>query len=235
MWHTRRGKMNKRKMWCVPIVMGLVGIAAIAQAETVTMQLTGVGNGYVMAGVYTSPYTGAINNGTPIPIICDDFVDDSFLGETWTATHSTVDALGATKFSGQQNYDAAASLAIQLLSQTNQTTIGYYSFAIWDVFSDQAVKNWLGATSTAYMQAHQLAVNAVNADYTGVSFANVDIYSPVANSATGCGGPCPANSPQEFLVVHAPEAGSLPILAVDLVTLLGVIVVFRKRSAHVTK
>jgi hypothetical protein len=195
-----------------------------------------------MAGVYTSTYNGTINGGSPTSIICDDFVDDTFFNESWMATHTTVAALGATRFdtgagsTQQQDYDAAAALAIQLLSQTDQTIMGYYSYAIWDIFSDAAVKAWLTShgTQTMYDQAHTLATNALLGNYSsgqygGVSFANVDIYTPIAGSATGCGGPCPSNSPQEFLVVRAPEASSLAVLVVDLLTLLGMVGLFRRR------
>ena len=46
------------------------------------------------------------------------------------------------------------------------------------------------------------------------------VYTPVAGTAVNCnGGPCPANSPQEFLVVDAPEPGSILLLALGLVAL----------------
>jgi hypothetical protein len=244
--------MNKRRLWPL-IVLSSVCLATVAQAGTVSMQLTGAGNGYVLAGVYTSPYTGTINNGPPTSIICDDFVDDSFFNESWSATHTTVAALGSTRFdtvngigqaNQQQDYDAAAALSIDLLALTDQTQIGYYSYAIWAIFNDQAVHNWLNDPShqntTAYDQAHQLALTALAGNYTsgqykGVSFANVDIYTPIAGSATGCGSPCPADSPQEFMVVRAPEASSLAVLSVDLLTLLGVVVLFRRRSVQAAK
>jgi hypothetical protein len=241
--------MNKSRKLCL-VALSAVCFATVARAETVNMQLTGVGNGYVMAGVYTSPYTGTINGGQPpISIICDDFVDDTFFNESWMATHTTVAALGPTRFDTgggsmqKQDYDAAAALAIQLLSQTDQTIIGYYSYAIWDIFSDASVKNWLmnHGTQTMYDQAHTLATNALSGNYSsgqfgGVSFANVDIYTPIAGTATGCpGGTCPSNSPQEFLVVRAPEASSLAVLGVDLLMLLGVVVLFRRRTAQAAK
>jgi hypothetical protein len=46
--------------------------------------MTGVSGGS-LGGVYTSPYFGTVDGGVVIPIICDDYVDDSYFNETWTA------------------------------------------------------------------------------------------------------------------------------------------------------
>lgn len=245
-------RMNVARIAYFISVVASLGFASSAFAQ-VNMQLTGVGQGNVMAGVYTSPYTGTIN-GVSASIICDDFTDDTFLKESWQATQLNVATLGATKFdynqqtsqalpAQKQDYDAAAALAIQLLNTNNSTTMGYLSYAIWDIFNDAAVSAWLASHggSNIYNQAHSLATqylakNYSSGQYLGVSFSNVNIYTPIPNTASGCPTtPCQANSPQEFLTVTTPEASTPVVLAGDLLVLLAVVVLFRRRTIQAAK
>src|SRR5262249_17394927 len=67
-------------------VVLLLGCATAAFADSVSMTLTGVNAGYVMGGVYTSPYN-VTANGTPMLLICDDFTFDiPSIPWQWTAT-----------------------------------------------------------------------------------------------------------------------------------------------------
>jgi hypothetical protein len=194
------------------------------------MTLTGVGQGNVMAGVYTSPYTGTIN-GTPTTIICDDFQDDSFLNESWQANVSTVANLGATKWgSNQQQYDAAAALSIQLLGTSDVTQKGYLSYAIWDVFDNTDVQAWLGSSNPIYTAAYNMAQTALSQTYAAGAFANVIVYTAIKGTAIGCPtSPCQQNSPQEFLTVRTPEPPAAALLAIYLLSLAGLILLFRRR------
>ena len=214
---------------CFALGLTCLTIGAFAQ---VNMKLTGVGQGNVMAGVYTSPYTGTID-GTPTTIICDDFADDSFLNESWSANVSTVANLGATKWgSNQQQYDAAAALSIQLLGTSSQIQMGYISYAIWDIFDNAGVQSWLGSSNPIYTTAYNMAQAALSQTYAAGSFSNVLIYTAIPGTATGCpGGPCPVNSPQEFLVVKTAEPSAQALFAVYLSSLVGLIFFFRKRVA----
>jgi hypothetical protein len=196
----------------------------------VNMTLTGAGQGNVMAGIYTSPYTGTID-GTPTTIICDDFQDDSFFNESWQANVSTVANLGATKWgSNQQQYDAAAALSIQLLGTSDATQKGYISYAIWDVFDNTDVLAYLGASNPIYTTAFALAQSALSQTYAAGAYANVFVYTAIKGTATGCPTtPCQQNSPQEFLVVRTPEAPAAAWLAIYLASLAGLIALFRQR------
>ena len=63
----------------------LLGIApSCFGAQTASMTLTGVGVNGVLGGVYIGPYVGTIDAVTT-PLICDDFFDDSYIPESWTA------------------------------------------------------------------------------------------------------------------------------------------------------
>jgi hypothetical protein len=128
--------------------------------------------GPVMGGVYTSPYYATINSGTSaVPIICDDFSDESYLPETWTAydtslsqipvtnppnnttvkwTDGTVPGV-ATPLTQSQAYTTAAYLAVEIL-ETNQSTAagaeaaGDLSYAMWGLFTPVVFTGQNGTT-----------------------------------------------------------------------------------------
>lgn len=215
----------------------LLGMALPLRADT-AMTLTGAGAGNVLDGVYTSPYTGTVGGVANTPVICDDFADDSYVGESWSATVSSVASLAGnvkwgSETNAQQNYEIAAWLVEDLLSTSNKTATEDISFAIW-LSLDPAVASYLTSTypDPGTLAAAQgwiaTAQNAITTqDLTAADFANVLVYTPVAGTAVNCnGGPCPANSPQEFLVVRTPEPGSLVLLLGGLIALVG----FARRS-----
>ena len=214
----------------VALLLSMAMATLPARADT-TMTLTGVGAGNVLDGVYTSPYTGTVGGVANTPIICDDFADDSYIGESWSATVSTVASLaGNVKWASedaQQNYEIAAWLAEDLLSTSNTTATEDISFAIWLELDPNGVQTYLTSTDPdagTLSAAEGWIITAENAitrgDLTAADFSNVLVYTPVAGTAVNCnGGPCPENSPQEFLVVDAPEPGSILLLALGLVAL----------------
>ena len=208
------------------------------------MTLTSPGAGNVMDYVYTSPYTGTVGGQTGVSIICDDFADDSYIGESWKATVSTVADLSsnvrwASDTSEQQDYDEAAWLAEQLSlpANSNPTTMGYISYAIWDILDPTGVTNFLTTGSYAdpavLTAAQAWVTTASQQTYYAGEFSNVLVYTAVPGTATNCnGGPCPSNSPQEFLRVTTPEASTPVLLAVDLLGFLVLVGFLRKRVAR---
>ena len=216
-----------RTLGILTILLGMAISALPLRADTL-ITLTGAGAGNVLDGVYTSPYTGTVGGVANTPIICDDFADDSYIGESWSATVSTVASLAgnvkwASEANAQQNYEIAAWLAEDLLSTSNKTATEDISFAIW-LALDPNVATYLSSdpgTLTAAQGWITAAENAITTDdLTAADFANVLVYTPVAGTAVNCNGePCPENSPQEFLVVDAPEPGSILLLALGLVAL----------------
>jgi|HubBroStandDraft_5_1064220.scaffolds.fasta_scaffold32036_2 hypothetical protein len=181
----------------------------------VNINLTGAGNN-VMDGVYVGPYNATVN-GTSTQIICDDFVDDSYVGESWTANVTTLSNLNGTKWGGMANattlYDEAAWLATQMLSPTysgNATQVGYLAYALWAVFQPSAVESWLGANSAAWQAVQGWLSSAAGQHFTPGEFANFFLYTPNLNDPITCNGQaCPTAPPQEFFgFLSAPEGGS---------------------------
>lgn len=232
----------------VALVLSALG-ASLAWATPPNFQLTlagngtSTGNGYVLDGIYISPYT-AVVNGVSTLVICDDFTHDVALGETWQVTTSTVASLASNVMwkndpNEQTDYNEAAWLVNQLLAPNlSPTQMGEISYAIWAVFDPTDVQSWLkayGDTSTC---------NAIwgSGDCTNISgsggllsqaaknsggdFSNVLVYTPVAYSQSCCG------TPQEFLAVQtvrAPEASALATLGFDFTCLAVVLYFFRRR------
>ncbi|MGB7759244.1 MAG: hypothetical protein WBL61_05415 [Bryobacteraceae bacterium] len=202
---------------------------AVAQ---VTMTLTGVGEGFVMGGVYVSPYVATIN-GVTTYVICDDFATDVSLGETWQAVDNPLSSVGPggpQKFTSsdwspytiQQEYDAAAILAEDVIANVgNSTLAGEYSYAIWTLFDPAAINGYGGSSLTS---AETSAVNSfrtaalTEAASGGGSGLDVSIYTP-----------SPLGASQEYLVVSTPEASLPATLGIELFALVGVIFLMRRR------
>jgi hypothetical protein len=190
-------------------------------AVTATMTLTGVNNGANLGGIYTSPYFGTVTTGATTistPIICDDFGDDSYIGETWTADATNLSTLSqasnnatlkwqgttfqGTALSQAQEYMAAAILTESLLPiyNTNPTLAGEYGFAVWQLL-DPCLNVSCTLSPLSYIPTTTaqtvvgLMANAVS-QVTGPhptaqlsQFSNVTIYSYDATVSKALGQP----------------------------------------------
>lgn len=211
-------------------------LAGSAIAQTVEMKLTGAG-GNIYAGVYVNPYTATID-GVTTTVICNDFSASTWVGQEWDATVTYLDgdltqtkqgakwmSSGGTLAGLTQHYYAAAYLSTMLLSAPTAHQAALISFAIWGMFDPSAL-SWMqskGVSQTdidAVFGANGLKNNALAEVGSGaLNFdpSKVAVYSPVADTATGCPGGCTGkNSPQEFITVKTPEPSALSQLGIDL-------------------
>jgi hypothetical protein len=153
------------KSWQLTVAalfFALLAVGPLAAQPTVSFNLTGVNTSDVVwgssEGIYTSPYYGNVNGGATIPVICDDFADNSYVPESWTAYVTQLSSLsssgptdsvlkwsgatvGSTNLSQTQAYDVAAVLAVDILNLNNaaqtpqiQLQQEEYSFAMWALF-----------------------------------------------------------------------------------------------------
>ena len=205
-----------RNLW-LALAAALFCLAPCALGQgTVNISLTSAGNN-VMDGIYVGPYSASVN-GTSTQIICDDFTDESYVGESWTANVTTLSNLNGTKWGGMANatqlYDEAAWLATQMVSPTysgNATQVGYLAYALWAVFQPSAVESWLGGPNSAVWQAVQGWLSSAAAqNFTAGEFSNFFLYTPNMNFPITCNGQSCANTPpQEFFgFLSAAEGGS---------------------------
>ena len=173
-----------------------IGGSGWAQPPTTTFYLDDPGpTGANLAGVYTSPYLGqvAYPSSAIVPVICDDFADESFVPETWTAyvttlpqvlsgTYGTPDTYlkfgdssnvtgsdigsvtGSWSLTQDQAYEVAAILAVDILNSSG-TMQEDYSYAMWGLFE----------SSTAFSQLNGYANDQTNAEnYLNAAIADVN-------------------------------------------------------------
>ena len=213
--------------WLVAGAVLLFAPAALADGVTVSMLLTSPGTNGAMAGVYVGPYVAMVN-GVSTPIVCDDYVDESYLNESWTANVSTLADLSGTKWGSLCNattlYEEAAWLTEQLVSAP-PSQAGDIQFAIWALFDPSAVDG-LSLTDQGIVQGWLTQVEGMS--FSTSEFPNILIYTPNTNYSIECNGqPCANTPPQEFMV-DTPEPGELGLLLIGLTAIA--IGVFRKTA-----
>src|ERR1035438_883175 len=219
------------------VVAGLVSVAWAA--DTLTVQ--NVGAGAVMGGVYTSPY-GLSVNGTPTLLICDDYETNISLGDSWSASLTTLAQISSANVNGfkfasspyssallqgttaAEDYATAAVLAAELMTlpnigtpTENAETAGELSFAIWSVF-DNSLYTKLNSSShtSGYGSLTLTEVNAVDAYITN---AQALVAGATVAGTTNLGDISIDGQPVTNLAVYSPNPLSTDrkFLAVDTV------------------
>lgn len=224
------------------LLVAILGFATSSfAAQMATMTLTGVGTNGALGGAYIGPYVGTINTVTT-PLICDDFFDDSYIPESWTADVYSIsnfasDFGNSTSPSALTGYEEVAWLSQQLTDQSSgQATYlacpvgdncaGDIQYAIWAVF-DPAALGEIGGTDLKNANAW---LSAAQSQYSTGNYSNVSIYTPDSHYSVTCGGAsCPSAPPQEFIVVRTPEPPVLAVLGIDL-SAIGVLIFFFRRK-----
>jgi hypothetical protein len=170
----------------------ILTVCPMGAQETATLYVNSAGSGANLAGVFTSPYTGTVNGGPTIDVICDDFADNSYVPETWTAfvtpmsslTSGTTDTdlrwlntTGATMTEDSQTlnqtqaYEVAAVLAIEIVQAPSGSQAQEdLSYALWGLFYPTGVPDNTGAftwlanagDTTDLANAENYIDNAVN-------------------------------------------------------------------------
>jgi len=144
-----------RRHWVLTAVAVLV-FASASFAQTTSVYLSGVGDSATAwnngSGVYVDPYTATVGGVQNVSVICDDWANNTYQNESWTANVTTVSSLSLSKqvsslvpmwansngtsytFTQGQLYDALAYLGSQLLANANNPAAQTnYSFAIWEL------------------------------------------------------------------------------------------------------
>jgi hypothetical protein len=198
-----------------PIRTSLLALTAIAfagsafAAQTTTFTMLGYPSGVqgpVMGGVYTSPYYAQVGNGGVIPVICDDFVDNTYFSESWTAyvtqlsaiplsgtisspnyTNGTIPPSLTPNLNQAQAYTTAAYLALEILRTDQSTTTGQQaagdlSYAMWGLFDPAIFTQQNGTTCSLQNGEGCLSAgdytNAMNDLTTAWSYVNANNLNP---------------------------------------------------------
>ena len=142
--------------WWGAVAALFLSTGAVAQTS---MVLTGPPPGNTYDGIYVSPYYATVGGSTNVPVICDDFGDDTSIGDHWTATPSafptSTGPIGTSwGLAGGtlKQYDAVAWLGLAILSLPSSvqpanalTQQVIDSFALWAVFDPTGVANYLNS------------------------------------------------------------------------------------------
>jgi len=256
---------------------GLLMVAAFLSASAafgqVPMQLTGTGDSLVVQGVYqgsstgiyADPYTATVGTANNVPVICDDWSNNTYSNESWKATAITVASLNSgtnatapmfgalsalnnptpsgAALTQAELYDEIAYLSSQLLSNpTNNANQVATSFALWELTYQAAGSNVDPTSPTSFLGSSTqwksiqnctspcvsvnslltAAQNAVlNNGYTGQGW---EILTPIPGSSNPLGD----GTPQEFMV-YTPESSTAILFGADMIGLLALAFVFRRR------
>jgi hypothetical protein len=244
--------MKNIRMRRTALVVGALSVLcygpSLMMAGTANMSLTSAGSSmgtYTLDGVYVGPYTALIN-GVSTPVICDDYGDDSYIPEWWTADVYTPSASNYANTRSAANsgltgnaltyaYNEVGYLAVQLLS-ASPSTIGNIHFALWSVFDPTALS--VDPAAASYLTAAKAYADSYV--HNGISTVSADIseftiYSPDTSGTypiTCAGQGCSLNNPPQEFLVRTPEPSQLALLGIDL---SGVgflfLLMFRRRSA----
>jgi len=244
------------------MIAAVLVFAPAAFAQT-SMTLTGVGNGYVVNnstaaynfGVYVDPYTATITSPTStqtnVPVICDDWSDNSYVNATWNVSVGSISSAGLTGTplfgaslgsAGQlQLYQELAYLSTMLLQVYNNTSLttnqqaadqAGISFAIWNLTYGLGPN-----TDTAHPPLGFLNTSGDSAAITAYNNAMTSLNNAIATDNLGgvyafqilTPNPEGPNEAQEFLV-QAPESSTVIMFGADMLGLLAVAFYFRRRS-----
>lgn len=205
-------------------------LAPSSFADTASMSLTGAGTSS-MAGVMIGPYTANIN-GVSTQVICDDYADESYVPETWTADVSSASNTGATRNTTKlgltsaqqtQDYAEAAVLTLQLLAAPKGSALaGEIQFAIWGVFDPQAITDLTNSNSTygglaqGDLTGAQSYVSGLSAAQIAALLSQFTIYSPDSSYAISCGGAACQNTPPQEFIVYTPEPSTVLLFGLGL-------------------
>jgi len=242
------GSMFRRSLFLT--VVSILFLASASLAQTVGMELTGVGDGANYGGVYVDPYTATVGNTTNVPIICDDWSDEVTMYETWNATVQNASSLTSTPsplFGDNPTlYKEAAWLGSQILTAyganpANTNAQIEYSYALWQLTYCSVSGNDCTANSNTdpfYKLAGSTYLNTAEADLaTAISSSGGGPNSSFNDAGWQILTPSPTGQgeAQEFLTynygfpVTAPESSPGVLLGADMLGLLGLVFLFRRR------
>lgn len=196
------------KLFSVFLLAGAVLSASpIPASSSAQVSLANAGTPLMDDGsYYVGPYTLSIN-GQNVAALCVDFKDESYVGQSWTASLSQVGGNVSATYNPTDNlqYEQEAYL-YSLITQPNADRIDI-QHAAWNITDP----------SFSINSAAEAFVTQAQAGYSTMNFSSYEIVSATDGSHA-----------QEFMVSNAPEPASFTLLAAGL--LLGGLGLARRKK-----
>ena len=187
-------------------------VAAPAVADTV--KLVGVG-GANQGGVYVAPYFLKVNNSALLNVMCDDYLHDVTIGESWTATIVPFSDISSGRFwdpadpaTSLHEYEMAFWLFDEWQSHPSQA--GNINFALLAIF-DPAVIGHSGWTIGPNAKLNSASSWLYAAEHFNGSFDYSSFYLVVPTDLSQTG-------PQEY-IGRTPEPAALALVGTGFVAL----------------
>jgi PEP-CTERM motif len=209
-------RIRRISLFLFVALMALV-LANTAFANSVTMTYLGhEGNQAIDGSPYIGyPYFFSINGSGNVPLMCDSYDNNVYLGQTFTANVSPfLQGIATSLFGSSMKMDYLAAGLIFKAMLAGTLDRAQAQWAIWGLFSTNAQSNSFFTTingagiDATYLK---LAQTAPNSAYNGLL-----LYTPL--------GAKPGMGPQEYIgYSNVPEPTTLTLFGTGLLALGGAI------------
>jgi hypothetical protein len=211
------------KLILIFLFAGILAVGSPLQG-TASVTLVNAGDGVNDGSYYVSPYTLDIN-GKNYAVMCVDFLDDSYIGASWTANFtdlspSTTDFSKTYVGQGENSSNAATiyqeeaylySMIVNTNDPTQRINIQHAAWSLTD--PDYA----LDAGSEAELQ---IAEQNYDSPAFQSQLSNYEVVSDISQSGRQ----------QEFLMSSAPEPGPVALLGAGLIFITGALRRIRRKN-----
>jgi hypothetical protein len=190
------------------MVLLMLGNAAYGHAETVTLKLTGVG-GANDGHFYVYPYNFSVNGVGSVPLICDDFTDEVYFGESWTANvYGFADIVSGKGQMGsvlplETNRVKAYTDAAWLYKQLNSSNAVAINHTIWALFANTSP--YFTITTSDYWYGQAEAATSTSGFNAATEFSNIVFYTPKTDPHDW---PDADGRPQEYIGTGVPPTST---------------------------